>query len=348
MKNSFKPLFKVRSAKESDLDDLFELAKVLDTVNLVPDKDFLLSLIKRSRESFSRKEDLEFKGEYLLVGENQEGKVIGTSMVLARHGDTECPHIFYRVFYDERYSSILKKRFVHPILRLGFNYDGPTEIGGIVVHPDYRGTKLKIGKQLSYARFLMIGMKEKFFKRKILAELLPPFNDSGGSPLWDNLGRVFTNLDYKEADRLSSENKDFIASLFPRDPIYVSILGKEIVSLIGQVGKKTIPAKLMLEKIGFKFANQIDPFDGGPHYICAVKDNVLIRNLERLSQNKTFKPKNKRRINDPKDGGLYLLAGINSSDDFLSILYQEKEEGNEEVDYLIKSDYKQLSRVPFI
>ena len=35
---------------------------------------------------------------------------------------------------------------------------------------------------------------------------------------------------------------------------------------IGRVAEQTEPAKHMLEKIGFHYLNEVDPFDGGPHY----------------------------------------------------------------------------------
>jgi arginine N-succinyltransferase len=38
------------------------------------------------------------------------------------------------------------------------------------------------------------------------------------------------------------------------------------------VGKETEPVKRMLENIGFKYTFEVDPFDGGPHYRCPLKD----------------------------------------------------------------------------
>ena len=43
------------------------------------------------------------------------------------------------------------------------------------------------------------------------------------------------------------------------------------------MGADTRGVKRMLERVGFKYVNHIDPFDGGPHYEADVKDITLIR-----------------------------------------------------------------------
>jgi len=37
----------------------------------------------------------------------------------------------------------------------------------------------------------------------------------------------------------------------------------------------------MLRKIGFQYAERIDPFDGGPHFIARTVDLKLVQSLER-------------------------------------------------------------------
>ena len=39
----------------------------------------------------------------------------------------------------------------------------------------------------------------------------------------------------------------------------------------------------MLERIGFKYVERIDPFDGGPHYEAQVADVTLIRKFRSAS-----------------------------------------------------------------
>ncbi|MBL8933246.1 MAG: arginine N-succinyltransferase, partial [Archangium sp.] len=57
------------------------------------------------------------------------------------------------------------------------------------------------------------------------------------------------------------------ATLFP----------EKVQKLIGEVGPETRGVQRMLERIGFKYVDHIDPFDGGPHYEANLDDVSLIR-----------------------------------------------------------------------
>ena len=102
-------------------------------------------------------------------------------------------------------------------------YDGPTEIGGLVVHPEYRNAPEKLGSLISFVRFLFIAQARQDFQSELLAELLPPLEPDGTSHLWEALGRHFTDMSYSEADQLSKRNKEFIRGLFPQGEIYASL-----------------------------------------------------------------------------------------------------------------------------
>ncbi len=52
--------------------------------------------------------------------------------------------------------------------------------------------------------------------------------------------------------------------------------------MLGAVGAETLGAKHLLERIGFRHVDRIDPFDGGPHYEAAVADITLVRAHRRL------------------------------------------------------------------
>jgi arginine N-succinyltransferase len=121
-------------------------------------------------------------------------------------------------------------------------------------------------------RFWFIEQNKNLFRERLLAELLPPFDISGESLLWLALGKNFMNLSYHEADHLSRKQKEFIETLFPSYPIYVSLLPKDAQAVIGQVGEGSLPAAHLLSKLGFKFENRVDPFDGGPHFEMLTQD----------------------------------------------------------------------------
>jgi arginine N-succinyltransferase len=124
---------------------------------------------------------------------------------------------------------------------------------------------------------LYIARHRRRFERQILAEMLPPREPGQGNRFWDHYGRRMTGLSYREADRLSANDKEFIHALFPDAPIYTLMLPEEIRAAIGEVGEETRGALRILEHAGMRFLNQIDPFDGGPYYGCAIEDLAPVK-----------------------------------------------------------------------
>jgi arginine N-succinyltransferase len=64
------------------------------------------------------------------------------------------------------------------------------------------------------------------------------------------------------------------------------------------VGKDTEPVRTMLESIGFKYTYEVDPFDGGPHYRCPLKDIRPIKEkiTGLLITNKSFDREQSREV----------------------------------------------------
>ncbi len=275
-------MFLLRESSRDDLGQILEVAEHLDTVNLPADRDEIDKLLALSEQSFA--ETIEtHEREYLFVLEDSDTKrVIGTSMIHAQHGTKSSPHVFFQILKDQRYSETIDRFFVHRGLRLGYNYEGPSEIGGLILLPAYRGHPASLGKLLSYTRFLFIAMHRTEFRPRILSELMPPLESDRTSVLWEHLGRRFTGLSYQEADMKSKRNKEFIRALFPHSIIYTSLLPQSVQDVIGKVGPDTKGVEKMLCRIGFRYANQIDPFDGGPHFIANTDDVTLIKNARRV------------------------------------------------------------------
>lgn len=274
-------MFLLRDVQTSDLEELRRLAAVLDTVNLPNDPDELESMVELSTRSFAGRIRDPFERSYLFVLEDlRSGQLAGTSQVMAQHGTREAPHIFLDVFEREHYSSMLDRLFRHQVLQIGYNYEGHTEVGGLVVHPEYRGVE-KPGKQISFVRFLYVAMHRSRFHDTILAELMPPLQEGGRSLLWEAFGAKFTGISYKEADRLSRESKEFIQQLFPQGEVYTTLLPDEVQAVIGQVGPHTQGVRRMLEQIGFSYDQRIDPFDGGPHFSAKTSEITLVQEYRR-------------------------------------------------------------------
>jgi arginine N-succinyltransferase len=275
-------MFLIRESFEGDVEQILEIAHHLDTVNLPADRGHIQQIVTRSTASFE--ESLPpAEREYLFVLEDlSKRKLVGTSIIHAQHGTRRSPHVFLQVLEDERYSETLDKYMVHECLRLAYNYDGPTEIGGLILLPEYRGHADSLGRLLSYTRFLFIAMHRSVFRDRVISELLPPLEPDGSSRLWNQLGRRFTGLSYSEADLLSKDNKEFIKSLFPHGLIYTSLFPAEVREVIGVVGPETKGVEKMLRRIGFEYARQIDPFDGGPHFIAETDRISLVRDARQV------------------------------------------------------------------
>ncbi len=268
----------LRDARRSDLQSLRALARLLDTVNLPDDPRALTGIIDKSVRSFTGRIRDPFERTYVFVAEDvRTGRVVGTSMIIAQHGTRESPCTFFNVGEREHYSGTLDRHFKHTVLSIGYHFDGPTEIGGLVVHPARRGGEEKPGKQLAYVRFLYMAAHPARFRETVLAELMPTLTPDGRSTFWEAFGRRFTDLDYQTADKKSRENKEFIQQLFPPVDVYATLFPPSVRRALGQVGPDTEPVRRLLDRIGFRYVHRIDPFDGGPHYEAKLKEISLVR-----------------------------------------------------------------------
>ncbi len=271
----------LREIQEQDLGALEQFSQIPGFINLPNDRDLLLQMVRRSNSSFRGTIENKSEAKYIFAAEDLEShKVIGTSMIAAQHGTPDSPHFYFEIGTEEKFSDTINTGFIHGTLKLKYDSNGPSEVGGLVLDPEFRSSDAKLGRQISFVRFLFLAIHRQSFGKKILAELLPPLNKKGQSPLWEAIGRRFTNMDYWEADQLCQKNKEFIFSLFPSGKIYTTFLSAEARNSIGKVGKQTEPVFHMLKKIGFKYKNQVDPFDGGPHMWANVDELLPVKKLK--------------------------------------------------------------------
>ncbi len=282
--------FEIRGAVLADEDQLLAVAHHLNTVNLPDDRTAIQGILDNAHRSFTGAIKDPKRREYVFVlVDTAQNKIVGTSMVIAQLGRKDAPYIYFDVILEERYSATLDRHFSHTTLSIGYSYNGPTEIGGLILSPDYRKATERLGQFISYVRFLYIRMHRDLFRDEVLAELLPPLEPDGTSHLWDAVGHKFTGLSYAEADRLSKQNKEFIRGLFPEGPIYATLLSAKAQDVIGKVGVQTRGVEKMLRRIGFRYAERVDPFDGGPHFTAPTDEVTLVQRahaakVERISR----------------------------------------------------------------
>src|SRR5882757_205301 len=167
--------YEIRGAEPSDEDQLVALARHLNTVNLPDDRNAIQAIIDLSQRSFSGEVKSPQKREYVFVlVDCREQRLVGTSMIVAQLGRRDAPYIYFEVMTEEKYSQTLDRHFLHTLLRIGYSYNGPTEIGGLIVDPRFRRSPERLGQFISYVRFLWIASHRQLFRDQLLAELLPP------------------------------------------------------------------------------------------------------------------------------------------------------------------------------
>ncbi len=277
-------MFLIRPAQPSDLEALVDISVHLDSVNLPSDADKLRGIVEQAQASFGGLLPPAERA-FTFVLEDRGGDrpaLLGCSMLFAQHGSRRAPHVYFDVLDEERYSDTLDRWVSHKVLRIGYNFKGMTEVGGLVLLPQWRAHPEHLGKLLSLVRFAFIAENRTGFCDEIVSELMPPLEPDGRSLLWESLGRRFTGMSYQEADQLSRVNKEFIRSLFPQEPIYACLLDPAAQALIGQVGPATRGVEHMLRKSGFRYAHRIDPFDGGPHFHARTDEVLPIRATRRM------------------------------------------------------------------
>lgn len=311
-------MFRLRSARHADLERLFYLSSLSTLLNLPHDRGWLLERIEQSIESFSGERTDPRTTYYTFVLENPAGEVIGTSAIKGQMGTREDPHVSFRVGEVEKYSKALDRHFRHRTLKLSFNYEGPTEIASIIMDPAHRGVGQKLGRQLSFVRFLYMAARPERFRDTVIAEMLPPHVSEGWSPLWDAVGKRLTGLDYVEADRLSKQNKNFIEKLFPHEAIYVTFLPEEAQAMVGAVAEQTIPAVKLLERVGFEYEERVDPFDGGPHYQVAREKITVIREAKSGTL----------AAGEPDGEDLYLVGVDKEGGEFVAVMTEMAVDGD--------------------
>jgi len=270
--------YEIRGAMPADEDQLLSVARHLNTVNLPADREEIRGILEHAQKSFSGAIKDPRRREYVfVVADLESGQIVGTSMIIGQLGRRDAPYIYVDVSEEERYSATLDRHFRHVVLKIGYSFAGPTELGGLIVTPEYRRKPERLGLLISYVRFLYVKMHRAWFRDELLAELLPPLEPDGTSHLWNALGRKFTDLTYAEADRLSKKNKEFIKGLFPEGAIYASLLPEDAQAVIGKVGAQARGVERMLRRIGFHYAWRVDPFDGGPHFTAPTDEVTLVR-----------------------------------------------------------------------
>lgn len=276
----------VRPVALEDLDALEALAKQtgVGLTTLPPDRKFLRKRIKSSLASFEKMQDESESpaGEaYLFVMEETgEKRIVGVCGIFAKTGGYE-PFYSYRIETEHFKSDQIGIDKAVPILKLHEDHNGPSEVGSLFLHPDFR--RAGAGRFLQLVRFLFVAEYPHLFEPTFITEIRGVSDEHGNSPFWDAIGRHFFGIDFKQADYLSVVNKKFIAELMPDHPIYISMLPEGARSVIGQPHEQSVKAVENLKAEGFRYSNAVDIFDAGPCYECKRDEIRTVRESVRAT-----------------------------------------------------------------
>jgi len=266
--------FRLRAARPSDLEALYEMAKLTGGgfTNLPPDRAALKNKLERTEGAFAQDSETLADELFVLVLEDaRSGAVRGTCQLMSQVGQ-RWPFYSYRMNTLTQYSQELDRTVRAELLSLVTDLEGSSEVGGLFLHPNERAGGL--GLLLARSRYLFVAMHRKRFADRILAELRGIIDERGGSPFWDGVAGRFFGMSFQDADYFNAINgNQFIADLMPKHPVYIAMLDDDARSVIGVPHPTGRAAMRMLEDEGFRAEGYVDIFDGGPS-MAARTDNV--------------------------------------------------------------------------
>lgn len=267
----------IRPIRATDLDALVDLAGQTGygMTTLPPDRAVLQRRIEESELAFSLKMEKPRGETYLFVLEDAAtGNVVGVSGIVSKVGGFD-PFYSYRIREQRHYSTMLKVDKNIPMLELTVNYDGPAIVGSLFLLPQFR--KNSNGRLLSLARFAFMAQFPQRFDAHVIAEMRGIIDAQGRSAFWDAVGRHFFDIDFPQADYLTMADKEFIANLMPKYPLYIPLLPPAAQQVIGKVHPDTQPALKILTDEGFTFEKLVDIFEAGAVYGCDVTEVRAVR-----------------------------------------------------------------------
>lgn len=295
-------MFVVRQAKVKDVPTLAKLARMVYFINLPPSEQALTEKIQLSERCFRQAAGVDVEESVgrrrastgasggmaamdrdsdffmFVIEEIETSSPVGTSQVRAHQGGPGNPNWSLKLDKRRFHSEQLGQGTSHTVAQLYGDESGPSELGGLILQPSHRGHKARPGRLLSFIRFHFVGRFRDRFSHRMLAEMMGPVNSDGDNVFWDHFGRKFIPVKFAEADRFCQHNRKFIDELLPKDVVYLTLFPLEVQNVIGVVSRETLPARRLLENLGFKFRGMVDPFDGGPHLDANTDDIPLVKN----------------------------------------------------------------------
>ena len=261
------PDFIIRAAVPGDLPDFFELATVAGAgfTSLPINEALLAERLESSKRAF-----LGENGTLMLALEDLDaGRVVGCAAIKIG-GKARSDFLNFLVDDDQERLSPTSL------------YSDLTEVGSLLVHPDYR--QFGVGRWLARSRYLVIAGDLSRFGEHLFSELRGMIDDDHHSPFYDGVLAPHFKLPYEEADYLCAHGRQAeLNAMLPSSPIRTDCIGKAAEASIGRPHRDGAKALWFLEDEGFRFEGAVDLLDGGPlvcapsRYVKTIQSSFLTR-----------------------------------------------------------------------
>ncbi len=303
----------VRPVEFADLPAIQQLAQEAGSTmtTLSSDRDHLCDLISTTQSALQQ-EVIEPAGEtyHFVLEEHNTGEILGIAGINSAVG-IKSPFYSYRLEEVVHASDDLQIHNRIPALKLCHDYTGYTCLCTLYIAQKF--DSIEALQLLSRARLLFIALHRERFAERIMVELQGVTDDDGRSPFWESLGRHFFTMELDHANYLTGIcDKNFIADLMPRYPVYTPLLSRKARSVIGEVRPDRIQVQDLLEQEGFSYEGYVDIFDAGPSM------EACIDRLHTISESYTTTLKHVYEANDS------CLITNNSTDNFRCTILQSK------------------------
>ena len=228
-----------------------DLARYFPLCSLPNSRSKLEKKIQISQESFKQTLPEEDRNYLFVLEDKQEKKIIGSSQILSYFGANQSLCYFLEEKEKELY------------LKLDSIKTGRHQIGGLILHPDYRRSQAALGLQIGLVRFLYIKTFPQEFSSIIEVSLTAPIH-KGKNHFWEETGQKHLKMDYSLALKNFQDNRPQFFSLFPENlKISFSQLSSKAKNYLKQVHPQTLPVYKGLLKRGFYKTKHYHVLDGG-------------------------------------------------------------------------------------
>lgn len=246
--------FIVQSAGLKDQPALLRFALQHSLSNLPADPGLLRKKILNSKKSFQGllpEKDKNFV--FVLKDLKNRSQVVGSSQVQSQYGSEKNP-LF------QLYVSHVKKK---PVLKLKVCKTPVSCLTGLVLDTSYHGHPKKLGRLISFIRFLFMAISPGVFQAQVYTEIKPFLNRKLKSPFFEYFKKIHCDKISEFKSPLSFCLKKWVRRVFSR-PVFISDLPPGVQKVLGHTNPMGGRALHILKSQNFVFNGRMHPMDAGP------------------------------------------------------------------------------------